>query len=133
MNYFTGKSAFFEASFSFLRIYHQGNEIMHQTIPDEFVLAKIYALRGHRIMLDHDLALLYGVETKALNQAVKRNISRFPDDFMFQINKNEFDILKSQIVTSRWGGVRKLPFAFTGNGIAMLSPHHFISPFFFRL
>ncbi len=63
-------------------------------------------------MLDRDLAELYHVETKVLNQAVKRNIKRFPTDFMFQLNQGEFEILKSQIVTSNWGGVRKLPYAF---------------------
>ena len=63
-------------------------------------------------MLDKDLAELYHVETKVLNQAVKRNIKRFPTDFMFQLNQGEFEILKSQIVTSNWGGVRKLPYAF---------------------
>lgn len=72
-------------------------------------------------MLDSDLAMLYGVETRALNQAVKRNIERFPQDFMFQLTKEEFGNLKSQIVTSSWGGVRKLPYAFTEQGVAMLS------------
>ena len=67
------------------------------------------------------MAELYEVETRVLNQAVKRNIKRFPKDFMFQLTKDEFEILKSQIVTSRWGGVRKLPLAFTEQGIAMLS------------
>ena len=73
------------------------------------------------MILDRDLAELYEVETRVLNQAVKRNIKRFPKDFMFQLTKDEFKILKSQIVTSRWGGVRKLPLAFTEQGIAMLS------------
>lgn len=72
-------------------------------------------------MLDRDLARLYGVETKVLNQAVKRNIKRFPEDFMFQLNREEFENLKSQIVTSSWGGIRKLPHAFTEQGVAMLS------------
>ncbi|WP_232727177.1 ORF6N domain-containing protein [Flavobacterium sp. 1] len=72
-------------------------------------------------MLDKDLATLYGVETRVLNQAVKRNIARFPDDFMFEISKVEFDNLISQIVTSSWGGTRKLPFAFTEHGVMMLS------------
>lgn len=72
-------------------------------------------------MLDFDLASLYGVETKALNQAVKRNIERFPGDFMFQLTENEYKNLKSQIVTSSWGGVRKLPFAFTEHGVTMLA------------
>jgi hypothetical protein len=72
-------------------------------------------------MLDSDLAVLYAVETRALNQAVKRNIERFPDDFMFQLTTEEWITLKSQFVISSWGGIRKLPFAFTREGIAMLS------------
>lgn len=82
---------------------------------------KIYEIRGLRVMLDRDLATLYGVTTGALNQAVKRNIKRFPDDFMFQLTNQEFANLKSQIVTSSWGGIRKLPYAFTEQGVAMLS------------
>jgi hypothetical protein len=82
---------------------------------------KIFEIRGEKVMLDFDLAILYGVETKALNQSVKRNIDRFPGDFMFQLNENEYKILKSQIVTSSWGGVRKLPFAFTEHGVTMLA------------
>ena len=72
-------------------------------------------------MLDRDLAALYGIETKVLNQAVKRNMSRFPEDFMFQLTEIEFQNLKSQIVTSSWGGTRKLPYAFTEHGVLMLS------------
>lgn len=72
-------------------------------------------------MLDRDLSEMYGVETRVLNQAVKRNIDRFPSDFMFQLTNEEAEILKSQIVISSWGGVRKLPFAFTELGVAMLS------------
>ena len=72
-------------------------------------------------MLDRDLAALYGVETRVLNQAVKRNIGRFPEDFMFEVSKIEFDNLLSQIVTSSWGGTRKLPSAFTEHGVMMLS------------
>jgi hypothetical protein len=68
-------------------------------------------------MLDRDLADLYGVETRVLTQAVRRNIHRFPEDFMFQLRKEEFDNLKSQIVTSSWGGTRKLPLAFTEHGV----------------
>lgn len=82
---------------------------------------KIYEIRGQRVMLDRDLATLYQVETKVLNQAVKRNIKRFPSDFMFQLTNQEFAILKSQFVTSSWGGVRKMPYAFTEQGVAMLS------------
>jgi hypothetical protein len=72
-------------------------------------------------MLDSDLAELYGVETKSFNQAVKRNLDRFPEDFMFQLTENEFENLRSQIVTSSWGGARYLPMAFTEQGVAMLS------------
>jgi hypothetical protein len=81
----------------------------------------IYHLRGQRVMLDRDLAALYGVETGALNRAVKRNLRRFPPDFMFQISVEERDGLKCQIGISRWGGDRALPHAFTEHGVAMLS------------
>jgi len=90
---------------------------------------KIYEIRGHKVMLDSDLAELYGVTTGALNQAVKRNSTRFPEDFMFQLSDNELKSLISQIVISKKynfsssgrGGVRKMPFAFTEQGVAMLS------------
>jgi hypothetical protein len=82
---------------------------------------KIYEIRGQRVMLDRDLAELYRVTTSALNQAVKRNIKRFPDDFMFQLTSDEFANLISQNVISSWGGVRKMPFVFTEQGVAMLS------------
>lgn len=113
-----------------------------------FIQSKIYVIRGLRVMLDFDLATMYGVETRVLNQLVKRNIERFPEDFMFQLTKGEFDILKSQIVmlnmvenqedtvlisqiatskpVERRGGTQKLPYAFIENGVAMLSiqgPH----------
>ncbi len=82
----------------------------------------IYLLRSHKVMLSTDLADLYGVEPRVLVQAVKRNIERFPEDFMFQLSKDEFDNLKSQIVTSSWGGLRRAaPYAFTEQGVAMLS------------
>ncbi len=81
----------------------------------------IYEIRGLKVMLDSDLAALYQVQTKVLNQTVKRNLKRFPADFMFQLTKEEFLNLKSQIVTSSWGGVRKMPFVFTEQGVAMLS------------
>ena len=81
----------------------------------------IQVIRGQQVMLDRDLAELYGVETRRLNEQVKRNIERFPEDFMFQLTPNEFDNLKSQFATSSWGGVRKLPYAFTEQGVAMLS------------
>lgn len=82
---------------------------------------KIYEIRGQKVMLDRDLAEMYGVETRALNQAVKRNAERFPEDFMFQLTVHEWNDLKSQIVTSSWGGIRKLPNVFTELGVAMLS------------
>lgn len=81
----------------------------------------IRIIRDRQVMLDSDLSKLYGVETRRLNEQVKRNIDRFPDDFMFQLSKDELDDLKSQNATSSWGGVRKLPYAFTEQGIAMLS------------
>lgn len=90
-------------------------------VPDELVMNKIYLIRNQKVMLDSDLAELYQVDTKVLNQQVKRNIKRFPDDFMFQLTDKEFDNLKSQFVTSSWGGKRKLPYVFTEQGVAMLS------------
>ena len=81
----------------------------------------IYEIRGNKVMLDSDLATLYQVQTKVLNQAVKRNIKRFPEDFMFQLTEDEWKILKSQIVTSKKGGKTKLPYVFTEQGVAMLS------------
>ncbi len=92
-------------------------------ITDETVISKIYLVRGKRVMLDRDLAELYGVETKVLNQAVKRNEKRFPSDFMFQMNDLELENWKSQFVTSNKVkmGLRKLPNVFTEMGVAMLS------------
>ena len=89
----------------------------------EPIKRKIYEIRGQRVMLDRDLANMYGVETKALIQAVKRNILRFPEDFMFQLSKEEFLFWKSQIVTSKadMKGLRRPPYAFTEQGVAMLS------------
>ena len=81
----------------------------------------ILLVRGHKVMLDADLATLYGVETRALVQAVKRNLSRFPDDFMFQLSPDEAANLRSQSVISSWGGRRTPPYAFTEQGVAMLS------------
>ena len=78
---------------------------MTKLIPIERIASKIYLIRGIKVMLDRDLAKLYCVETKALKQAVRRNIDRFPDDFIFELNKDEFNNLRSQIVTSSWGGV----------------------------
>jgi hypothetical protein len=90
-------------------------------IPDEVVMSKIYVIRGQKVMLDDDLAELYGVETRRLNEQVKRNIERFPDDFMFTLSEEEFANLISQIATSKWGGRRKSPNAFTEHGVLMLS------------
>jgi len=81
----------------------------------------IYEIRGQRVMIDSDLAKLYQVEVRELNRAVRRNIKRFPDDFIFQLTDEEWKNLKFQFGTSSWGGKRKLPFAFTEQGIAMLS------------
>ena len=105
-----------------------------QLQPLESIENLIHVIRGKQVMLDRDLARLYGVETFRLNEQVKRNIERFPEDFMFQLSKEEFEnlksqiaissgdeILKSQIAISSWGGTRKLPYAFTENGVAMLS------------
>jgi len=87
----------------------------------QIIQNKIFEIRGMRVMLDFDLATLYEVETRALNQAVKRNVKRFPFDFMFQLTNLEYENLISQFVTSSWGGVRKLPFAFTEHGVTMLA------------
>lgn len=93
----------------------------NSVIIDEKVINKIYLIRNEKVMLDSDLAELYGVGTKRLNEQVKRNIERFPEDFMFQLTQEEFSNLKSQIATSSWGGRRKPPFAFTEHGVLMLS------------
>lgn len=87
----------------------------------QIIQNKIYEIRGHRVMLDFELAEMYNVETRVLNQSVKRNIKRFPSDFMFQLTNLEFENLISQFVTSSWGGVRKLPYAFTEQGVTMLA------------
>jgi len=90
-------------------------------IPDEVVISKIYYIRDQKVMLDSDLAELYEVETRVLNQQVKRNLDRFPDDFMFQLTQVEWETLKSQSTASSWGGRRKAPYAFTEHGVLMLS------------
>jgi phage regulator Rha-like protein len=90
-------------------------------IPDEVVINNIYLIREQKVMLDMDVAELYGVETKQLKRAVRRNSDRFPDDFMFELDKDELELLRSQIGTSSWGGVRYAPMAFTEQGVAMLS------------
>lgn len=92
-------------------------------LPDEIVMNKIYFIRDQKVMLDSDLAELYGLETKRLKEAVKRNIFRFPDDFMFELNEKEFAFLRSQFATSKKqrGGTRYLPMVFTEHGVLMLS------------
>ncbi len=90
-------------------------------IPQEIIESKIFLIRGKKVMLDRDLAVLYGVTTGNLNRAVRRNLDRFPEDFMFQLTNQEVKNLIFQFGTSRWGGTRKLPYAFTENGVAMLS------------
>ena len=91
-------------------------------VPVQLIERRIYLIRGQKVMLSNDLAELYQVEVRALVQAVKRNIERFPEDFMFQLNDEEFKNLKSQIVISSWGGARRAkPYAFTEQGVAMLS------------
>ncbi|MBP5770118.1 MAG: ORF6N domain-containing protein [Bacteroidaceae bacterium] len=91
----------------------------------QIIQQKIHEIREQRVILDHDLAELYQVTTGNLNKAVKRNIRRFPSDFMFQLTRDEFDSLKQNLIfqfgSSRWGGTRKLPYAFTEQGVAMLS------------
>ncbi len=101
---------------------------MNELVIDEDIKNKIYTIRDKQVMLDRDLSKLYGVETKVFNQAVKRNIERFPDNFRFQLSKDEYEILRSQIVTLRlnsdgeWGKHTKyLPYAFTEQGVSMLS------------
>jgi hypothetical protein len=94
---------------------------MKDLIRSEGVENRIFLIRGQKVMFDRDLAELYDIETRALNKAVSRNIDRFPDDFMFQLNEDEFRNLKFHFGTSSWGGTRKLPRVFTEQGIAMLS------------
>lgn len=90
-------------------------------VTETLIESKIYLIRGHKVMLDIDLAEMYGVPNKALKQAVKRNIDRFPEDFTFELSEEEFGSLRSQIVTSNRGGSRYLPYAFTEHGVLMLS------------
>ena len=94
---------------------------MKDLISAESITSLIYFIRSQKVMLDRDLAELYGVETKQLKRAVRRNIDRFPEDFMFQPSSDEFEILRCQFGTSSWGGTRYVPMAFTEQGVAMLS------------
>jgi ORF6N domain len=98
------------------------SEIQVAVLPER-ITQKIYLIRGQKIMLDDDLAQLYEVETRVINQAVKRNLNRFPEDFMFQLSPEESENLRSQFVTSSsgYGGRRYVPYAFTEQGVAMLS------------
>ncbi len=100
----------------------ENNLQIEKTKADEIIRQRIFIIRGHKVILGQDLAELYQVPVKVLIQAMKRNKDRFPSDFVFQLTKEEFEILKSQIVTSRWGGLRRAnPYAFTEHGVAMLS------------
>ena len=92
-----------------------------ELIPIEAISQRIFIIRGVKVMLDADLAELYGVMTKSLNLAVKRNIKRFPDDFVFRLTEQEAKNLRFQFETSSWGGQRYMPYAFTEHGVAMLS------------
>ena len=94
---------------------------MVTAMPVERITSRIFIVRGFKVMVDQDLADLYSVPTKTLKQAVRRNIDRFPEDFMFELTKDEFDDLRSQFVTSSWGGTRYPSMAFTEQGVAMLS------------
>lgn len=100
------------------KLYEENNNTM---IPDEVIMEKIYLIRDQKVMLDKDLAELYEVGTKQLKRAVRRNISRFPADFMLELSDTEFKDLRSQNGTSSWGGIRYAPMAFTEQGVAMLS------------
>lgn len=93
------------------------------SVPQERVMSKIYEIRGVKVMIDRDLSELYGVETRTLKQAVRRNVERFPDDFMFEMTKEEFDLWRSQFVMSKEDlkGLRRAPFCFTEQGVSMLS------------
>lgn len=99
------------------------NKLPKSVTPNELILNRIYYIREHKVMIDRDLAHLYGIETKRLKEAVKRNSKRFPDDFMFVMTKPEFDIWRTQIATSKSDrmGLRHPPFCFTEQGVSMLS------------
>jgi hypothetical protein len=94
---------------------------MREIVPIEEIQQRIFIIRGHRVMIDADIAVLYGVTTKRLNEQVKRNLKRFPSDFMFQLNEKEFENLRSHFATSSWGGRRYLPYVFTEHGAIMLA------------
>lgn len=92
-----------------------------ELLPEVKIVQKIYLVRDMQVMLDNDLAELYGVETKYLKRQVRRNSERFPEDFMFELTKEEYEILRCQFGTSSWGGIRYLPMAFSEQGVAQLS------------
>ena len=94
---------------------------MELTPTEESVISKIYIVKNQRVMMDFDLAEIYGVETKRLKEAVRRNVERFPEDFMFELTQHEFQNLRTQIASSSWGGSRYPPFAFTEHGAVMLA------------
>ena len=94
---------------------------MELTPTEESVISKIYIVKNQRVMMDFDLAEIYGIETKRLKEAVRRNIERFPEDFMFELTQHEFQNLRTQIASSSWGGSRYAPFAFTEHGAVMLA------------
>jgi len=94
---------------------------MDEIVPIENITKLFYQVRGHKVMLDRNLAELYGVETKRLKEQVRRNIERFPEDFMLELSRDEHENLRSQIATSSWGGSRYAPMAFTEHGVLMLS------------
>ncbi|MEI6263843.1 MAG: ORF6N domain-containing protein [Sphingobacteriia bacterium] len=108
-------------NFTFFYKKYNSKKGIKALVAEQKILNKIYIIRGQKVMIDEDLSEIYGVETKRLNEQVKRNIKRFPKDFMFEISKKEFEILKSHFATSSWGGLRKLPYAFSEKGVAMLS------------
>jgi hypothetical protein len=115
-----------ESSFRFYILYLEKLTVMARKelqlfVAEQKILNRIYVIRGQKIMIDEDLAEMYKVETRHLNQQVKRNLKRFPKDFMFTLTPKEYENLMSQSVISSWGGRRKLPNAFTEQGVAMLS------------
>lgn len=95
-------------------------EATNSLVPDEMVMSKIYYIREQKVMLDYDLVELYGVKTKVLKQSVRRNLSRFPEDFMFELTKEELNILRSQIVTLKVNRTRYSPMAFTEHGVLVV-------------
>jgi len=99
----------------------KGGIMPKEIVPQELIESRIYMIRGHKVMLDSDLAALYDVTTKNLNKAVARNLESFPSDFMYKLSKADLQNLRFQIGTSRWGGRRYMPYVFTENGVSMLS------------